>query len=787
MRIYTQSSMPSREFIKLLTEEACSQLKIERASVWELRDKQAHIECSDMFDTRHQEHSHGAILYASDFPTYFEAVLTERVITAKDANTDPRTREFSETYLKPNEILSMLDTQIRSAAGPRGVICLESTSSLRNWSPDEAAYAASLAELLGFFMDREDRAVIYSELKQTNAKLEEAVVETELTRERYQFALDAASDGIWDWDLVSESVLHSEQNYKLLGEEFVDSIKGVEWFTRRIHPNDRDSVVEGFRNLLIRNTPYSVTYRIKHSDGTWRWWRSRGQAIRDERGKAIRAIGTNSDVTDLISMQSELKRRNADLMIAKQETEAAALHDALTELPNRRYLEKVFADLALQASARECQIALLHIDLDFFKDVNDRCGHAIGDATLKRTAAILENLRHKDEMVARIGGDEFIAVLFDTEDAKRAHQFCSELFDALGQSTQIGCCKVALAASVGVALNQGQNREIWSLLSDADLALYEAKNTGRNKLQIFDEDLRARSAFARDTKEELRDALSRNEQIIPFFQPQFCAKTMDLVGFEVLARWDHPSRGILTPDKFFDYAAELNCMAEIDRQILARTVECAEQWAKAGFDPHRLSLNVSSDRLVDPDLIASVEELGDRAPFLSFELLESTFLDDTDDEVRAVLDRLRALNVEVEIDDFGSGYASILSLVNVRPARLKIDASLTRNAETDQTMHSLIASIVGIARALKIEVVAEGVENADQCDTLIDIGCDILQGYWLGRPIHADGALQNYGNLGGEQTERPLSSLNSGRCVSAKAKVLAAAPPITPSTRARMG
>jgi diguanylate cyclase (GGDEF)-like protein/PAS domain S-box-containing protein len=748
MRIYTQSSMPIGEFIKLFTEEACSQLKVERASVWELRDDQAHIECSDMFDTRRQEHSTGAILYASDFPTYFNAVLTERVITAGDANADPRTKEFSEVYLKPNEILSMLDTQIRSAAGPRGVICLESTSSLRNWSPDEAAYAASLAELLGFFMDREDRAAIYAELKQTNAKLEAAVVEAELARERHQFALDAASDGIWDWDLASNEAQHSEQNYKLLGEEIVESDNSIAWFISRIHPDDRDAVAEGFQNHLIRDTPYSETYRIRHRDGTWRWWRSRGQAIRDEQGKAIRAVGTNSDVTELVSMQSELKRRNADLMVAKQETEAAALHDALTELPNRRHLQKVFADIALKASARDCQLALLHIDLDFFKDVNDRFGHAIGDATLKKIAAILENLRNNDEMVARIGGDEFIAILFDTEDATRARQFCGKLFDALDQTNQIDGCKVALAASVGVALNQGQNNEIWSLLSDADLALYEAKNTGRNKLQIFDEDLRARSAFARNTKEELRNALLRNGQIIPFFQPQFCAKTMELVGFEVLARWDHPTRGILTPDKFLDYCAELNCLAEIDRQILARTVECAEQWAKAGFNPDRLSLNVSSDRLVDPDLIASVEELGDRAPFLSFELLESTFLDDTDDEVRAVLDRLRALNVEVEIDDFGSGYASILSLVNVRPARLKIDASLTRNAETDHTMHSLIASIVGIARALKIEVVAEGVENSEQCGTLMDIGCDILQGYWLGRPIHADRVLQKYGNLG---------------------------------------
>ncbi len=738
MRLYSQGEVSSGEFARAVTEEASLQLGAQRASAWSLNPAHDAIQCIDLYEADIKTHSSGAVLFQKDFPNYFAAVLRERVITANDARTDERTCEFDEVYLQPNRIFSMLDTQIRSAGGPRGVICIESVDAYKEWSPDEAAYAVSLAELLGFLMDREDRAEMYARLSETNEQLAQAVSEAEAANERFELATTASADGIWDLDVIANTVVWSEQNLKLLGEQDQPVPHKLAWWQERLHPDDAERVTEAVEDHLRNDTPYNVTYRIRHADGSWRWWRSRAQAVRDHKGNPVRVVGTNSDVTDLVEMQSKLEARNQDLLVAKQEIEATALHDSLTNLPNRRFLVKKFEELRGQVATQTQLLAILHIDLDFFKDVNDRFGHAVGDATLKMIAHILNDIRQDDEFVARIGGDEFMAVVFDDAAATRATAFCQKLQAAMAAGIRYDGHNLDIGASVGIAVEAGDDVDVWGLLGNADLALYEAKKLGRKRYCLFDDTLRARAAFVRDTKTQLRSAVACGEQLVPYFQPQYCAVSKRLVGFEVLVRWNHPTRGVLTPGHFLRYAEELDLVAEIDRQIMRKAAFLAKQWMEAGFAMPRLSLNLSSARLVDPDLLRSIDELGEMASYLSFELLETTFLDESKDEVQRVLDHLRTLNIEFDIDDFGSGYASILSLVNVRPARLKIDASLTRGVGEDCAIDSLIASIVNIARALNIGVVAEGVENAVQAEALTELGCEILQGYWLGYPMPSD-------------------------------------------------
>ena len=303
---------------------------------------------------------------------------------------------------------------------------------------------------------------------------------------------------------------------------------------------------------------------------------------------------------------------------------------------------------------------------------------------------------------------------------------------------------IETSASIGISGSPGTQIDIWKVLGDADLALYEAKKSGKRRYQVFDPDLRERAEFARGMKDDLQKALASGEQIVPYFQAQFDPKTLNLVGFEVLARWEHPTRGLLAPCDFLLFAEDMGCIAELDRQMLVSAVDCVRQWRKTGFQTPRLSVNVSSDRLLDPELINCVEELGDDADILSFELLETTFLDHTNAQVAHVLENLRQRGVDFEIDDFGSGYASILSLLNVRPTRLKIDRSLSQNVDTDPAMTSLVQSIVDIARALKIEVVAEGVESESQLQSLKSIGCDIVQGFHMAQPISSAGVLERF-------------------------------------------
>lgn len=730
MRLYTDGSVNSTDFARIVTKEAGDQLGVARVSAWSLTEDQAAIDCVDLYLSATNEHLSGAVLTAKDFPVYFQAVLSERVIAANDARTDPRTAEFSDIYLKPNNIISMLDAQIRSAGGPRGVICIETVEICREWTPDEMAYAASLAELLGFFMDREDREVVHRKLEDMN--------------ERFNLAVNAALDGVWDYDLINKRLYYSDQNFALLAETHDTKPDNLTWWEDRVHDDDASQLWASINANLKRDLPFNETYRIRHSDGSWRWWRSRGRLIRNQAGRAARVVGTNSDVTELVTMQTELERSNRQLLQAKRKVEDSALHDALTELPNRRYLDRVFEDLLEDASAERPYITVLHIDLDHFKEVNDKFGHAIGDAMLVRVAKYLNTLKSEHEFVARIGGDEFIAILVDTPEATRAAAFSTELNKLLDVPTVVDGLAFTTSASIGIAGCDSQQIDIWSVLRDADLALSEAKRSGRRTYEVFHANLRESAEYTRRTKEELTKALDEGNQIIPYFQAQFDANSLELVGFEVLCRWAHPERGLLTPDKFLAFAEELGCVAELDRQIMENAVDCVRNWRNEGFLTPRLSLNISSQRLVDPQLIQCVEELGDDIDFLSFELLETTFLDYTNDDVVQALDSLQRLGVDFEIDDFGSGHASILGLVNVRPTRLKIDRSLTQNVETDFAMTSLVQSIVDIARALKIEVVAEGVESALQGEALAEIGCDILQGYHLAMPACADDIVAGY-------------------------------------------
>ncbi len=753
MRLYTGDTVSSAEFARVVTQETSVQLKAARVSAWSLRAASYGIDLIDLYLAAEDEHQTGISLYVHDFPRYFEAVLSERVIVANDARTDPRTLEFTEPYLKPNRIVSMLDAQIRSAAGPRGVVCVETVDARRAWSPDEIAFVVSVAELLGFSMDREDRCLVHAQLEDTNERLAEAVATAREAHERYDLAIQAAYDGVWDYDLINDKIYLSEQNFELLGETFDNTISSLDWWKVRIHPDDAESIIEAFENHLNRDAPYNVTYRVRHRDGSWRWWRSRGKVVRNANDEPTRIVGTNSDVTSLVETQSELEERNQQLVVAKQEIEDRALHDSLTGLPNRRHMDRVCDDILLRARGKGHVVSILHIDLDFFKEVNDKFGHAAGDETLRRVANILTSLCKPGDFVARIGGDEFVAMLSDTSEAQRSVVFSKQLIMLLDKPILVGDDAFSIGISIGIALSDDRCIDVWRLLGNADLALYKAKKRGRNRYEIFNETMRIQAAFIRDTKEDIQRSLANGIDFIPFFQPQFYAGSLELAGAEALARWKHPTRGLLSPEDFLDLAKEMNCASALDHQVLLKSIAIVSRWRERGLYLPRLSVNVSNERLNDPNLLDCVEELGGQVKSLTFELLESTFLDDTSEQVSEILQRLRQLGVEIEIDDFGSGYASILSLINIRPKRLKIDGTLTANVDKDEAMTSLIQSIVDIARALDIEVVAEGVETYGQIMALTEIGCDILQGFGLAPPMSED---RFYLNFAAMQQERGL-------------------------------
>lgn len=737
-RFFVDSRPTRLEYARVVAKEAFYELGVDRLSVWLFPPDKTSLDCVVCYPHETLGQLAERKLHAETCPGFLEAVLVERVFGASDAAKDERTSELAAACCASDPAVSMLVAQIRSAVEPVGIVCAETLQTQRDWSTGESAFIASIAELLGFSIDRKNKLPFLGHAGQARNGFKEAVQSSFVANERYDLAIKAAYDGVWDLDYKTGQVYFSEQNFDLLGERYDIPPTEFEWWQERVHPEDIDGVLAYYAELLQNDRPYDVTYRMRHRDGSWRWWRSRGKVIRNPHYEPVRIVGTNSDVTDLVETKLELEKRNQELLLAKKKVEHAALHDSLTGLPNRRFMELISANKARSAPGKQKALAFLHIDLDNFKEVNDLLGHAAGDEVLCRVAECLQGLSVEGDFIARSGGDEFIAILEDESNAERSIRFSERFIGKLESPMIVEGRPVNLGASVGIALSEEPINDASDLLRNADQALYKAKRAGKNTYRVYDHQMSLQAANIRKTKEEIQFALEDGGSFVPFFQAQFYAGSLDLAGAEALVRWHHPTRGILSPGDFLQYAEEMNCVAEIDRQVLLKSLATVNQWHETGLALPRLAVNVSSDRLADPSLLFSLENFEDNVPSLSFELIESTFLDDTSEQVKKTLSQLQDLGIEMEIDDFGSGYASIASLVNIRPKRLKIDKTLVSNVDTDTAMTSLVQSIIDIARTLEVEVIAEGAETPSQIKTLTAIGCDILQGYGLARPMSAE-------------------------------------------------
>ncbi|MBX2856173.1 MAG: EAL domain-containing protein [Rhodobacteraceae bacterium] len=564
------------------------------------------------------------------------------------------------------------------------------------------------------------------------------------SEERYELAINGSNDGIWDWWIEENKIEFSDRNRSLLGysrEEYPDNLEA---WSSRLHEEDRPHIDEAIAHHLTTGEPYSTTYRIRAADGGWRWWRSRGQAIWNDAGEPERMIGTNSDVTSLIEAQknaeqaaAELERRNQELEAAKTAIEHNALHDSLTGLPNRRYLEREVERIAAATTEDDAgvDVALLHVDLDRFKQINDTRGHAAGDEVLRHTAEVLTSLLRESDFAARIGGDEFVVLCRDGANKSAVCEIGERLVTALGRPLIIEGRPARFGASVGVAFSSRRELSLSDLLVNADLALYRAKEDGRNRVELFSPELQAEQRQTKQTADAILYGLE-NDEFFPVFQPQFDADTHAVVGLEALARWRRSAQETLPPAAFLDVAEELNVVGQIDRLILGKSLTAMRQLTEFGIDAPKLSVNVSFRRLMDPELFQELDVLlANHAGRVAFELLESICFDDCDDEFQWRVDALRERGIEIEIDDFGSGRASITSLIRIQPQRLKIDRQLIIPMVRSARSRQLVEAIIEMGRVLDINVTAEGVETMGHAELLRTAGCQTLQGYAFSQPL----------------------------------------------------
>ena len=570
--------------------------------------------------------------------------------------------------------------------------------------------------------------------------LREREHQLDILSRRLGLALTTSEVGVWEYHIDTDRLVWDDRMNDLYGHPRDGQARTYRHWKSALHPDDLGRAEREFDAAIRNRGRYVSEYRLSLPDGSERTIRAIGACYRETDGSS-RIVGVNWDVTSDVAIRRDLERarveaedRNAELLEATARIEHTSLHDALTGLPNRRYLDKVLSERAA-SSTEEAGVALLHIDLDRFKQINDTLGHAAGDAMLEHAAQVLRSNMREGDFVARIGGDEFVVVSALRNSGRRdLTRLASRIIEQMREPVPYMGHECRCGVSVGIAYQRGPKVDDKRLLIDADIALYRAKGRGRNRYEFFTAALQAEIVSTKQMADDILSGIERG-QFISWYQPQFDASTLRMSGVEALARWEHPTRGVVSPDVFMPIAEDLNVVATIDRMILEQTLGWMEHWRGQGVVVPRASVNVSARRLRDENLIKSLKKLDITPGTIAFEFVESIYLDESDDIVAWNIDQIRELGIDIEIDDFGTGYASIVSLLKLKPRSLKIDRQLVMPAVGSENQRQLLRSIVDIGHSFGIGVIAEGVETEEHARIVTALGADTLQGYAFAKPL----------------------------------------------------
>ena len=584
---------------------------------------------------------------------------------------------------------------------------------------------AKLTEAYGYlikpFEDRELRSSI--EMALYKYQIEKKLKESE---ERYALATRAANDGIWDWDLITDEVYYSPRWISMLGlEEQAVKNNPDEWLDR-IHSDDRDGFIKALNSHLSGSTDtIECEYRILHHDGGYRWMLCRGLVVTTNKQKPYRIAGSQSDITNRKRMEQELIHK--------------ALHDELTGLPNRALFEDRLLNCLDQFRRQPKKLAaVLFLDLDNFKFVNDNYGHGCGDDLLIRIARILETCLRPGDTVSRFGGDEFAILVDNMDSSADPNHIANRIQTELSSPISIDHKNLLISASIGIISVNSSYQTTEDILRDVDIAMYSAKNKGRARFEVFDVGMRETSLHRINIDFEIRKALLDNEFFL-HYQPIFEAKEKKLMGFEALIRWQHPTRGLLYPIDFINIAEETKQIIPIGEWVLKTACLQAQEWNHYSSKPIKIAVNLSRIQLRDETIVQKVtqalEESNLPPELLELEITESTAMDNIEITYKQ-LDILQKIGVTIAIDDFGCGYSSLDHLKRFPANTLKIDRSFINDLRQDD--QAIVSAMISMAHQLKLKVIGEGVETDSQLSILSDMDCDEVQGFLLGKGVSSE-------------------------------------------------
>ncbi|MEQ1517905.1 MAG: EAL domain-containing protein [Usitatibacteraceae bacterium] len=561
--------------------------------------------------------------------------------------------------------------------------------------------------------------------------------EREITRakERLDLALVGSGLAIWDWDLVNNKVFFSENWRSLLGVRPIDD-EGIVHESAQVaawnHPDDQErfhaAVVATAKGLT---EDFQCEFRAPGETEEWVWLQSKGKVTqRDAGGRALRMTGTTANIA---------KRKSAE-----ERVEFLATRDPLTGLPNRMLVNDRLEQGVANAARKNAGLAFMFIDLDRFKTINDSLGHDVGDELLKRVAARLAACVRVSDTVARLGGDEFAVILENLSGSEGndthegAQQVAEKMIAALAAPIMINSHHLTTSCSIGIGIYPTDGLDPKTLMKHADVAMYDAKAKGRNNYQFFSHELNAKAQERLAIENYLRLALRRDELCL-YYQPRVSFKTGKVTGVEALIRWQHPRHGLLTPDKFIGVAEDSGLIVPIGEWVFEHAFKQVAEWQKKSGRDIRLAVNMSVGQMFDGNrLLRTLEQSAVACALdlrtVELELTESMLLKNMDDTI-VLLRQLGDMGLGLAIDDFGTGYSSLSYLKQLPVDSIKVDSSFVRDIGTDPNDEAIIRAIIAMTHSLKLNVIAEGVENEEQYRVLRDLACDEYQGFFFSKPL----------------------------------------------------
>jgi diguanylate cyclase (GGDEF)-like protein/PAS domain S-box-containing protein len=542
--------------------------------------------------------------------------------------------------------------------------------------------------------------------------------------------------GHWEWNVTTGQVQCSDEIYRILGRTPQQWSASRESLLGIVHADDRPIVEEAIAAALHRQQPFNVDFRIVRPDDTIRIVREHGEVQFDSAGKPVRMQGTTQDIT-------ERKR-------AEEQIHRLAMYDSLTGLPNRHLFKEQLIQAVARAGRTEEGLAVLSLDLDRFKRVNDTLGHEVGDLLLKEAASRLaRTLRQTDYitrndldevncLVARQGGDEFTVLLGGLDQAQDTAKVARRILDTLSQPFVLDGKEIVMSASIGIAVHPLDGTDADSLLKNAGAAVHYAKQQGRN-YQYYNSETNAAALEKLALESRLRKALEKEEFAL-HYQPKVDLATGRLCGLEALIRWNDPETGLVPPAKFIPLLEETGMIREVGHWVMRKAVTEYEGWHRQGLQPPRIAVNVSPIQLRQKDFVDSVRKAleGSNAGShgLDLEITESLVMEDIQDNIEK-LRAMKDMGVNVAIDDFGTGYSSLGYLARLPVNTLKIDRSFIVTMAQSANSMTIVSTIISLAHSLGLKVVAEGVDAEEQRKLLKLLKCDEMQGYLFSRPVPA--------------------------------------------------